>query len=145
MICCLIGFFPCIINLRFYFLPLFMGKLNIALFIIVTLLCAKYLSTFVLFFAQHAWDEHEDESISNTNWGYYNLKGTFSIHPNGSWRPMFWGYNGACPSTLSYHVEHTLFPGIPFAYHSYIASTVEEVAKKYGYEYRKIIGMDALE
>jgi len=91
------------------------------------------------FFAQHVWDRHNDEHVVDQDWGKYNTWSSYSLWMDEmKWHPFFWFTNGACPATLTYHLEHTLFPGVSYYYLPIIAPLIEEVATKYGIEYPKI-------
>jgi hypothetical protein len=96
-------------------------------------------SALVLFFAQHDWESDVSEQVANTNWGYYNAKTSMSlVGENIRWHPLTWGYSGNCPSTLTYHLEHTLFPGVNYLHLSKIASTCEKTCREFNVPYNKI-------
>ena len=56
--------------------------------------------------------------------------------------PTFWFAGGTCPATLSYHCEHTLFPGINYSLLPQVARINEEVCAKHGLPYNKLDGLD---
>lgn len=128
--------------LRFWTLPLRMGWCGVLVWFLSNIVAAICIPQLRLMWAQHTWDVSVDESVSNTDWGMYNLLNSISFQPS-TWdmitRPMLWFGNGACPATLSYHLEHTLFPGLCYRYLPLIASTIEKVAEKHGLKYNKIV------
>ena len=97
------------------------------------------------FFAQHVWNKHFDRMDVLKDWGRANAESTFSWWGANDkwWHPCLWGTgNGACPSTLSYHLEHTLFPALNYLYFPEIAPLVEETCKEFGVTYNKLVDLD---
>lgn len=91
------------------------------------------------FFCQHRWDISTPLYDPNKEWGKYHASLSASLWGEYMpWHPIVWGYGqGTCPSTLSYHLEHTLFPGINYRNLQIIAPVCEEVCKEFGVEYMK--------
>lgn len=99
-----------------------------------------------LYFAQHKWDEVIPSSLANTNWGMYNTITSFSlIGENLSWHPFLWFQFGSSPSTLTYHAEHTLFPGVNYLYLPAISHIVQRECIKFGIRYNKLNDLRELE
>lgn len=92
------------------------------------------------FFAQHAWDISLSDETVASDWGRHNLETSLSFQPLNSMQPVFWFQNTCCPATLSYHVEHTLFPGVNYLNLALIAPVVEVCARDFGLSYKKIVG-----
>jgi len=102
----------------------------------------------VFFFAQHVWDRHTDEATARMDWGRYNTWSSFSLWNNWgnwkNWHPFFWGNEqGSCAATLTYHLEHTMFPGCNYMQLPLIAPVIERVATKWNIEYPKLVGVSA--
>jgi hypothetical protein len=87
----------------------------------------------LLFFAQHDWDSQISEDTANLDWGRYNTITSISLHGESFcwWHPLLLGGDGTSPSTLTYHLEHTLFPGVNYLYLNKVAVITERVCKKY--------------
>mmetsp|Transcript_12728 Transcript_12728/g.19728 ORF Transcript_12728/g.19728 Transcript_12728/m.19728 type:complete len:239 (+) Transcript_12728:1-717(+) len=131
-------------------LPLTAGRSGLILYLV--LLVFKSSSgriVFQLFFAQHVWDLEINEKESLEDWGRHNARSTYS------WWPTkfdiynnicFWFYSngGGTPSTLSYHIEHTLFPGLNYSFLPLIAPVVRQTCAKFGIEYQLLHGHGAL-
>jgi len=108
--------------------------------------CAQFLkqhlvaSNAELFFAQHVWDREVGEEEVNQDWGKHNAETSVSLRGMES-HPACWGMPwmaGANPSTLTYHLEHTLFPGVAYANLPKIARIVETTCAEFG------VGCDVL-
>lgn len=93
-----------------------------------------------LFFAQHVWDREVGEEAVNQDWGKHNAETSVSLR--GMERhPVCWGppwMAGATPSTVTYHLEHTLFPGVTYANLPKIARIVDTACAEFG------VGCDVL-
>lgn len=115
-------------------LPL--SNLAVLLAVIVTRMC----TTFVLmFFSQHVWSSSIQEELANTDWGKYNTETTISLlGENMQWHPLLWGYSGNTPSTLTYHIEHTLFPGVNYLYLSRLSPIVRATCNDFGITYHTL-------
>jgi fatty acid desaturase len=62
-----------------------------------------------------------------------------------AWHPFLFGYGqGSGPHTLSYHLEHTLFPGVNYAHLPHIAPIVEQACLDHGLVYNKILDFKTL-
>jgi cytochrome b involved in lipid metabolism len=109
------------------------------------LMLAKFLigNFWMLFFAQHTWDQHIPQQEADADWGAAQVKGCYSLWGKNLWfHPLVWFYGGgACPSTLTYHLEHTLFPGISYLHLPGIAPVVEKACHDHGLPYNKIAGL----
>ena len=97
------------------------------------------------FFAQHVWDHHHiDEDVVNIDWGRYNATTTYSWWPQQRDNMMLsflWcNEDGATPATLTYHLEHTLFPGLNYLHLPKIAPTVRDTCKEFGIKYNGLYG-----
>jgi hypothetical protein len=100
----------------------------------VALMAVRQWTNFmILFFAQHVWDSDVSESVANTDWGKYNTLTSVSLHGESLhwWHPLFLGGNGTSPSTLTYHLEHTLFPGVNYIYLAKVAELTEAMCSKH--------------
>lgn len=100
-----------------------------------------------VFYAQHDWGSHVDEATADSDWGRHNAETSMSFwgaDPRNSWHPLFLGMGGANGATLSYHLEHTLFPGINYLLLPKIAPTVEQVCKEHNVKYNKLESFDEL-
>jgi hypothetical protein len=99
-----------------------------------------------LIFAQHKWDEEVDPREVNQNWGKYNALTSFSlIGENFKWHPFLWLQFGSCPSTLTYHAEHTLFPGVNYLYLPMISVVLEKLCIAHGIRYNKLNSLTELD
>jgi len=91
---------------------------------------------------QHIWDHPEQsQERANEDWGRVNARTTWSYQGSGHWlgNPQHWGYpNEGGPTTTSYHLEHTLFPGVCWVYYPLIAPVIERCAAEFGVAYNKI-------
>jgi cytochrome b5 len=98
----------------------------------------------VIFHCQHRWDLVSSPYDAALEWGKYHASVSASLWGEFlPWHPIFWGYGGGtCPSTLSYHLEHTLFPGISYTHLQLIAPVCEQVCKEFGVEYMKYVSLD---
>jgi len=96
-----------------------------------------------LFFAQHIWDKDIDLSTVNNDWGKHCVETAASLR-GVSWNPVMWGFNGADPSTLTYHVEHSLFPVLSCLHLPKIAPLVQATCREFGVEYRPVTGLTEL-
>jgi len=133
--------YDCITTFIGVFLPLSRGVFPFLL----ARLCAQYLNNFLLFYAQHRWHINYTPEVVNSDWGRYNADTCYSLWgENMKWHPILLGMGGHCPATLTYHLEHSLFPGVNYLYLSKVARVVEAVCKEYGYEYHKIGNYTAL-
>jgi len=92
-----------------------------------------------VFWAQHVWDKDVGNDIGMKDWGKHNAETTFSWWgANDRWHPCLWGCAGACPATLSYHLEHTLFPGINYLQLPMVANIVRSTCAEFNVEYPRI-------
>ena len=58
---------------------------------------------------------------------------------NVGFHPCVFGYGEAsCPGSLTFHLEHTLFPGVCYTHLPIIAPVVEQTCKEFGLDYPKI-------
>jgi hypothetical protein len=75
--------------------------------------------------------------------GAAQTRGRYSLWGQSmQFHPFLWFYgNGCCPSTLTYHLEHTLFPGVSYLHLSAVAPVVEQACQDHGLPYNKINGM----
>jgi fatty acid desaturase len=91
------------------------------------------------FYCQHRWELTNPEHECRLDWGAYHAKLSVSLWGQYFlWHPLFWGYGqGTSPSTLSYHLEHTLFPGINYSYLQLIAPVCEQLCQEHDIEYYK--------
>lgn len=117
------------------------GVGGVACFVCVQVL-KQYLfaSNAELFFAQHAWDNEVGEETVNLDWGRHNAETSVSLRGMAR-HPVCWGtpqMAGATPSTLTYHLEHTLFPGVAYANLPKIAGIVDATCAEFG------VGCDSL-
>ena len=149
---CISTLFPFAVIARlFYLLPLAnstIGQITGPLLFLsgLTLMHLLSLSTSrgLYFFAQHKWDsEPVPEEVANKDWGRYNALTTYSLWPQPveSFHPIFWFQNGTCPSTLSYHMEHTLFPGVHYLHLKRIAPVIKKVCEEFSIPYRTLHGV----
>ena len=141
---CFLGVPAALLQTRLFLLPLWMGWLARGLWLtlfVVALRTSVFATGGYLFFAQHVWDRSTPEEIVDTDWGRYNNNSSFSLWNNNTWNPTFWFAGGACPATLSYHCEHTLFPGINYSLLPQVAKINEEVCAKHGLPYNKLDGL----
>lgn len=91
-----------------------------------------------VFYAQHDWASHVSEETADTDWGRYNAETSISFWAtNHQWHFLFFGMGGSNGATLSYHLEHTLFPGINYLLLPKIGPTVEQCCKEYNIVYNK--------
>jgi len=101
------------------------GTWGICLFIAVSLLkwflCCPPSE---IFFCQHAWDYEVEAATADKDWGRHNAASSLSLR-GLEWHPVCWGMGGACPSTLTYHVEHSLFPGVNYLHLPKIAPIID--------------------
>lgn len=143
-----IGVGSSMMTARLLFLPLQTGTLqDTVLFVglIWFLVHVGLANTFGwLFFAQHRWDVSIPEERAAEDWGRHNAETSVSLWPTNGWHPAFWFQGRTCPATLSFHLEHTLFPSVPYLHLEAIGPVVEKCAKKHGVEYTKFVGTDAL-
>jgi cytochrome b involved in lipid metabolism len=92
-----------------------------------------------LFFSQHIWDNNIPDDEAKKDWGKFNAEVCGSLWgASMPWHPFFWFQSGASANTLSYHLEHTLFPGLNYLHLPYIAETVEQTCKEFGIKYNKL-------
>ena len=108
--------------------------------IILLSLVLRYAFSFsTLFYAQHKWDLLISEEKADTDWGKYNAMTTVSFHGDKSWwHPYLWLCGGCPPSTLAYHLEHTMFPGVCYLYYPLIAPVCETTCKEFDIPYHRI-------
>lgn len=107
-------------------------------FLFVALMVARRLFNpyLTLFLAQHVWDSDVTEAQANTDWGRHNCETNVTLFGRDMVRfPFNWGQGGANPSTLTYHTEHTLFPGVCYLYLPRLAPVVARVAARHGVTY----------
>lgn len=146
--CSVIGFMSGLISTRFFLLLPTSGPLGVILFIF-GLITASYHSSSqgVLFFAQHVWDKVIDETLANQDWGRYNAESCYSLWPVESmWArsPVLWFQFGTCPATLTYHLEHTLFPGINYLHLKRVAPIVKKCCEEFQIRYNVMYTMEEL-
>lgn len=128
----LIGLFVSCIIARAHFLLLLTGMDGLFLYALGWYLKQLLMADAVqLFFAQHLWDHEVDDATANQDWGRHNAETSISLR-GLEWHPAFWGMAGASPSTLTYHLEHTLFPGVSYLNLPNIAPIVESTCKEFG-------------
>lgn len=146
-ICCASSIIPTLVAARLLLLLPFHSYIGFYLFLVGEgLISAFSLSSShgLYFFAQHIWDKVFDEDLVHKDWGKYNAESTYSYRPKEPWHPLFWFSGDSCPSTLSYHLEHTLFPGINYLNLPKIAPIVEQYCAKYSIQYEKVEGYEAI-
>jgi fatty acid desaturase len=119
---------------------------NILAFVLLLLIKRKF-GIYSMFWAQHDWESNISEELADTDWLKYNAITSRSVQGEAMmWHPTLWGYpKGACPSTLTYHLEHTLFPAVNYMYLPRIASICETTLQEYGIPYHKFNGYLDLE
>lgn len=119
---------------------------NIYAFLLLLLLKRKF-GIYSLFWAQHDWSSNISEELADTDWLKYNAITSCSVQGQEMmWYPTLWGYSkGSCPSTLTYHLEHSLFPAINYLYLPRIASICESTLQEHNIPYRKFMGYSDLE
>ncbi len=146
--CCLVSFIPTFLQTRFWILPLLYGTPAAFLIFFVLFNLALHLSLLTTFgewfFAQHRWEIRLPEDLARKDWGRYNLETTCSFQPTHSLHPFTWFQDGTNGSTLSYHTEHTLFPGMNYLYTKEVAPIIEKCANEFGFEYFKLVGASTL-
>lgn len=96
-----------------------------------------------LFYGQHKWDYEIDAGVADQDWFMHNAESSASVRGQ-DWNPVCWGMGGACPSSLTYHLEHTLFPGVNYLYLPKIAPVVEAALREYNVPFTVLDGHDAL-
>ena len=141
----LCGLVPCLGYFWCYFGLLLSTQPNAQLCFVFLAIVKEYIgyNPGQVFFAQHVWDEGIPEERSNADWGRYNAETSYSYWPKFSdmlLQPMLWGFPfglgvGSCPSTLSYHLEHTLFPGLNYLHLPSIAPLVRQCCQDHGIAY----------
>jgi len=141
----LLGLGSALLIMRLNFLPLMLLHRNGFLFAAVAVACNEWVNFFRLFFAQHKWDAHISEAEADQDWGKANCQSSVSYQPTNSLNPVTWFQDGTCPSTLSYHTEHTLFPGVNYFYLKDIAPVIEQCAAEHGVPYHKWVGRSKLD
>lgn len=96
-----------------------------------------------IFTAQHVWDAMETEAEQAKDWGKANCETSITL--SGTWwHPVCWGMGSANPSTLTYHLEHTMFPGMCYLNLHMITDILEEKAKKHGIKFNKMTNIHEL-
>jgi len=110
-----------------------------------------------LFFAQHMWNNQVAEETADKDWIKHNAETSVSLRLvetspddcSNSWfsnfkatisHPVIWGNGGASASTVTYHLEHTLFPGINYLHLPKIASIVDDCCRKHGVSAKVVCG-----
>lgn len=146
----LVGLVPCVGYFWCYFSLLLSPQLNGApqLCFVVLAILKEYIgyNPGQVFFAQHVWDKSIPEERANEDWGRYNAETSYSYWPKASdllSQPMLWGFPfgigvGSCSATLSYHLEHTLFPGINYLHLPSIAPVVRKCCMDHGIAYHRL-------
>jgi fatty acid desaturase len=121
------------------------GVNGLGLFIAANLIRYNCFCSMVeLFFAQHIWDHKLlDSATADQDWAKHNAESSLSLR-GLQWHPVCWGMGSACPSTLTYHLEHTLFPGVCYLHLPKIASIVEATLAEFGVQCNVIVGFEAL-
>jgi len=138
------GILLCCCIARAQFLLLFTGCGGICLYAAAWLLKYNLITPLQeLFFAQHKWDHEVDEATANQDWGRHNAESCISLS-GFKWHPITWGMGGACPTTLTYHLEHTMFPGVSYLHYPKIAPIVEATMKEFGVKNKPVVGGQAL-
>jgi len=138
---CILGIIASCAFLRASFLLLAKGMGGVCCFACAQVLKQHLLaSNAELFYAQHVWDREVGEETVNQDWGRHNAETSVSLR--GMQRhPACWGMPrmaGATPSTVTYHLEHTLFPGVAYADLPKIAGIVDTTCAEFG------VGCDVL-
>jgi hypothetical protein len=120
--------------------PLWYSKLAVPITVLVQSLVGHF---WMFFFAQHTWHATIAQTDADADWGAAQTRGCYSLWGESmQFHPILWFYgNGSCPSTLTYHLEHTLFPGISYLHLPAIAPVVEQACQDHGLPYNKINGM----
>jgi len=96
-----------------------------------------------IYFAQHVWDNEVDLATINEDWGKHNAETSFSLR--GIQRhPALWGMKGASAATLTYHLEHSLLPGLNYLHLPKIAPIVQATCKEFGIDYHMVDGPEDL-
>jgi cytochrome b involved in lipid metabolism len=136
MICGMIGFpFTLCYVVTSVLLPYYCGTVPFLLAWAIRL--ALNMPTF--FYAQHEWDSDIAEEVGDSDWGRYNAQTCTSLHGDSMWwHPIVWLSGGCCPGTLTYHLEHTLFPGMNYLNLAKIASICESTCKDFNVPYHRI-------
>ncbi len=94
-----------------------------------------------LYFFQHKWEMRITEEEVNQNWGQLNAVTSYSLAGQSiPWHPLMIGNNGTNPSTLAYHLEHTLFPGINYMHLPEVAKICRQYFKEKNVPYHQING-----
>merc|ERR1711865_1249814 len=83
------------------------------------------------------WDSQPSINELSKDWGAITAATTSSLWPASAdymWPPSA---HLLGPSTLDYHLEHTMFPSLNFMLYPRIAPTVEKCCTEYGIPYVK--------
>jgi len=97
-----------------------------------------------LLYGQHKWDHEVDEDTADQDWGMHNAESSMSVR-GMEWHPICWGMAGASPSSLTYHLEHTLFPGLCYLHLPKIAPVVQATLAEFGVTCTVLQGGQALQ
>merc|ERR1711920_343209 len=108
------------------------GTWGIFWFVVASLLkWVFYCPPSEMFFCQHAWDYEVDAATADEDWGRHNVLSSLSLR-GLEWHPVCWGMGGACPSTITYHAEHTLFPGVNYLHLPKISPIIDRTLAECG-------------
>jgi hypothetical protein len=115
----------------------------------LALVCSLLLTpTMVLFYAQHVWDYDVKIEEAADDWGKHICQSCVSLWGTNlslamKLQPPFFGLGGA-HSGFTYHLEHSLFPGVNYYHLSMLAPMVEKTALEYGITYPKMTSVAEL-
>jgi len=107
--------------------------------VIVHVLCMQSNCDMGIFLAQHVWDSNETEESQHEDWGKANCETSITLS-GMEFHPACWGMGSANPSTLTNHLEHTMFPGMCYLNLHKITDILEETAKKHKVKFNKFVG-----
>jgi len=111
---------------------------NIAVFLVLRL-CLHFCHLFLLFYAQHYWDSNLSEETAESEWGKHNAETSVSLWGETmQWHPLLLGFGGTCPATLTYHLEHSLFPGINYLHLPVVARVTKQTCEEFGVTYHHL-------
>jgi len=126
-------------------LPWYYGFQGLFLYLAVCLF--KYLlfnPGMQLMYGQHKWDYEVDATEVDQDWVTHNAESSLSVS-GIEWHPICWGNGGASPSSLTYHLEHTLLPGVNYLHHPKIAPIVQATLAEFGVTCNVLVGKEALQ
>eukprot|EP00929_Paragymnodinium_shiwhaense_P050788 TRINITY_DN2557_c1_g1_i2.p1 TRINITY_DN2557_c1_g1~~TRINITY_DN2557_c1_g1_i2.p1 ORF type:complete len:514 (+),score=65.74 TRINITY_DN2557_c1_g1_i2:68-1609(+) len=120
------------------------GWIGVALFLLAYVLKHRVFNSHVqLFFAQHMWNVLRTEREGNTDWARHNAETSNSLR-GMEYHPVAWLNAGASPSTITYHLEHTLLPGVNYLHLPKIAAIVDETCAEFNVHANVVTGGDDL-